>query len=180
MCTFDCVYCECGFNADHRPHSPRPTREEVATSLEQTLIKMAEEGQVPDVLTFAAHRSPPLCRDYRRHPTSARPVCSHCQGFCAEQCHLHPSPLGKSRPDESRQQHPETRHGGHQLHPKDRPPHRQDLRRRRGDRQPTAFPGPRDHPDHVYERRGRRHRLRQHVRPICAAVASCTAPDHPA
>ncbi len=58
MCTFDCVYCECGFNADHRPHSPRPTREEVATSLEQTLIKMAEEGQVPDVLTFAGNGEP--------------------------------------------------------------------------------------------------------------------------
>ena len=26
-CTFDCVYCECGFNADFRPHTPRPSRQ---------------------------------------------------------------------------------------------------------------------------------------------------------
>lgn len=24
VCTFDCIYCECGFNKDHRPHLPRP------------------------------------------------------------------------------------------------------------------------------------------------------------
>ena len=22
VCTFDCIYCECGFNADHRPKQP--------------------------------------------------------------------------------------------------------------------------------------------------------------
>ncbi|MBO4606742.1 MAG: radical SAM protein [Prevotella sp.] len=58
MCTFDCVYCECGFNADHIPHSPRPTREHVAESLEKALIKMREEGTLPDVLTFAGNGEP--------------------------------------------------------------------------------------------------------------------------
>ena len=33
VCTFDCIYCECGFNGDHIPHSKRPTREEVQTAL---------------------------------------------------------------------------------------------------------------------------------------------------
>ena len=37
VCSFDCIYCECGFNADHRPHSPRPTRKQVAEALEETL-----------------------------------------------------------------------------------------------------------------------------------------------
>ena len=41
VCTFDCVYCECGFNKDFRPHLPRPTREEVAAALEQKLREMA-------------------------------------------------------------------------------------------------------------------------------------------
>lgn len=27
VCTFDCIYCECGFNADHRSKQPLPTRE---------------------------------------------------------------------------------------------------------------------------------------------------------
>lgn len=29
VCSFDCIYCECGFNADHRPKKHLPTREEV-------------------------------------------------------------------------------------------------------------------------------------------------------
>ena len=37
VCSFDCLYCECGFNADFRPHKKRPTREEVRTALEQVL-----------------------------------------------------------------------------------------------------------------------------------------------
>lgn len=53
ICTFDCIYCECGFNADHRPRLHRPTREEVREKLEQQLVKMVGEGRLPDVLTFA-------------------------------------------------------------------------------------------------------------------------------
>ena len=41
VCSFDCVYCECGFNDDHRPHQPMPTREAVAEALEQKLQAMA-------------------------------------------------------------------------------------------------------------------------------------------
>ena len=26
VCTFDCLYCECGLNAERRPRLPRPTR----------------------------------------------------------------------------------------------------------------------------------------------------------
>ena len=58
VCSFDCIYCECGFNADHRPTLPRPTRDEVAAKLEQTLQRMAAEGQLPDVLTFAGNGEP--------------------------------------------------------------------------------------------------------------------------
>lgn len=58
VCTFDCVYCECGFNKDHRPHLPRPTREEVSQALEQQLQKMGREGRLPDVLTFAGNGEP--------------------------------------------------------------------------------------------------------------------------
>lgn len=58
ICTFDCIYCECGFNADRRPTLPRPTREEVATALEAKLKEMAENGPRPDVLTFAGNGEP--------------------------------------------------------------------------------------------------------------------------
>ena len=52
------IYCECGFNEDHRPTLPLPTREEVAAKLEEKLQQMAAEGQLPDVLTFAGNGEP--------------------------------------------------------------------------------------------------------------------------
>ena len=58
ICTFDCIYCECGFNADYKPKLPRPTRTEVAKALERQLIKMTAAGQLPDVLTFAGNGEP--------------------------------------------------------------------------------------------------------------------------
>ena len=54
----DCIYCECGFNGDHRPSLPMPTREEVAGKLEKKLQEMVAEGQLPDVLTFAGNGEP--------------------------------------------------------------------------------------------------------------------------
>ena len=58
VCSFDCIYCECGFNEDHRPTLPLPTREEVAARLEEKLLQMTAEGQLPDVLTFAGNGEP--------------------------------------------------------------------------------------------------------------------------
>ena len=58
VCSFDCIYCECGFNEDHRPSLPLPTREEVAEKLEKKLQEMVAEGQLPDVLTFAGNGEP--------------------------------------------------------------------------------------------------------------------------
>ena len=60
VCSFDCIYCECGLNADHHPHLHMPTREQVATALEQRLQQMAVEGPRPDVLTFAGNGEPTL------------------------------------------------------------------------------------------------------------------------
>ena len=58
FCSFDCIYCECGFNADHRPHQKLPTREEVREALEARLQDMKENGPKPDVLTFAGNGEP--------------------------------------------------------------------------------------------------------------------------
>jgi len=58
VCSFDCIYCECGFNASHRPTQPMPSRELVAERLEQKLRQMQEEAQLPDVLTFAGNGEP--------------------------------------------------------------------------------------------------------------------------
>lgn len=58
VCSFDCIYCECGFNEDHRPSLPMPTRQEVARQLEAKLQQMKSDGQLPDVLTFAGNGEP--------------------------------------------------------------------------------------------------------------------------
>ena len=58
VCSFDCIYCECGFNEDHRPSLPLPTREEVAQKLETKLQQMVSDYQLPDVLTFAGNGEP--------------------------------------------------------------------------------------------------------------------------
>ena len=60
VCSFDCIYCECGFNADHRPNLPMPTREEVYEALEAKLKDMLANGPAPDVLTFAGNGEPTL------------------------------------------------------------------------------------------------------------------------
>ena len=58
LCTFDCIYCECGFNSDFRPKLSRPTREEVRVALEKRLQDMKQNGPAPDVLTFAGNGEP--------------------------------------------------------------------------------------------------------------------------
>jgi wyosine [tRNA(Phe)-imidazoG37] synthetase (radical SAM superfamily) len=60
VCTFDCIYCECGLNATRRAKSAMPTREEVAKALEKKLIDMKRSGELPDVLTFAGNGEPTI------------------------------------------------------------------------------------------------------------------------
>jgi len=63
ICTFNCIYCECGLNEDYRPSLPRPTRQLVAERLEAKLQEMSAAGQLPDVLTFAGNGEP-TCHPY--------------------------------------------------------------------------------------------------------------------
>jgi wyosine [tRNA(Phe)-imidazoG37] synthetase (radical SAM superfamily) len=58
ICTFDCIYCECGYNKDHHTHSIHPSRETVAKALEAQLKKMHDNNEHPDVLTFAGNGEP--------------------------------------------------------------------------------------------------------------------------
>ena len=60
VCTFDCLYCECGFNSQRRTKTPLPTREEVKEALKEKLQSMANEGILPDVLTFAGNGEPTI------------------------------------------------------------------------------------------------------------------------
>lgn len=63
LCTFNCVYCECGFNQPVS-HPVLPTREEVACALEARLQRLRDEQMHIDVLTFSGNGEPTLHPDF--------------------------------------------------------------------------------------------------------------------
>lgn len=64
LCTFNCIYCECGWNTntDTPPHIPG--RIEIATELEQKLQQLKAEKTTPDVITFSGNGEPTLHQDF--------------------------------------------------------------------------------------------------------------------
>lgn len=60
VCSFDCLYCEAGFNSQGRGTSGLPTRSEVKADLEAKLLAMKENGEKPDVITFSGNGEPTL------------------------------------------------------------------------------------------------------------------------
>ena len=63
ICSFDCVYCECGFNTTVH-ESVIPNRKQVQEALEVKLGMMVSEGQIPDVITFSGNGEPTLHTDF--------------------------------------------------------------------------------------------------------------------
>ncbi len=59
-CSFDCIYCECGFNKDSVGHEKFPTPQQVHDALESQLKYMQKNGPKPDVLTFAGNGEPTM------------------------------------------------------------------------------------------------------------------------
>ena len=64
LCSFDCIYCECGWNADHAGQRRFNHREDVRRLLGETLRRMIAEGTPPDVITFAGNGEPTLHPDF--------------------------------------------------------------------------------------------------------------------
>lgn len=61
VCTFDCIYCECGFTPKkYEQKVVFPSQQEVKEKLEKKLLKMVEEDELPDVITFAGNGEPSL------------------------------------------------------------------------------------------------------------------------
>lgn len=65
VCSFDCIYCECGFTPKtYEEKVTLPTREEVREKLEAKLLEMGEEKRLPDVITFAGNGEPTLHKEF--------------------------------------------------------------------------------------------------------------------
>lgn len=61
FCTFNCIYCECGWtNKEKRDVSKLPSREVVAENLEKALEEMKSSGRRPDAITFAGNGEPTI------------------------------------------------------------------------------------------------------------------------
>jgi wyosine [tRNA(Phe)-imidazoG37] synthetase (radical SAM superfamily) len=61
FCTFNCVYCECGWTHDKDGESGKlPSREEVHEKLEAKLKEILDSGQHPDAITFAGNGEPTM------------------------------------------------------------------------------------------------------------------------
>ncbi len=64
LCNFDCIYCECGWNADGRCTPELPDADQVAKALEAKLLQCAEEGISIDSITFSGNGEPTLNPDF--------------------------------------------------------------------------------------------------------------------
>ncbi|MBO5919477.1 MAG: radical SAM protein [Bacteroidales bacterium] len=59
-CSFDCIYCECGWNRDGKKDTTLPTKEEVYQALEGRLRQLAQEGTPVDTITFSGNGEPTM------------------------------------------------------------------------------------------------------------------------
>lgn len=61
FCTFNCIYCECGWTKEDSPVEKKlPTRELVREKLEEKLKEMKEADAAPDAITFAGNGEPTI------------------------------------------------------------------------------------------------------------------------
>ena len=65
ICTFNCVYCECGWNPEHRDKKARlATPQEYEQTLENALKSLVGTPKEPDSITFSGNGEPTLHPDF--------------------------------------------------------------------------------------------------------------------
>lgn len=60
ICSFDCIYCECGWNKDGRGDTQLPSAERVRNALEVKLRQCKADGVAIDSITFSGDGEPTL------------------------------------------------------------------------------------------------------------------------
>jgi wyosine [tRNA(Phe)-imidazoG37] synthetase (radical SAM superfamily) len=64
ICSFDCLYCECGFNFSST--EKYPSFQDVVVAIEQRLLLMKNNEEHLDVITFAGNGEPTLHPDFEQ------------------------------------------------------------------------------------------------------------------
>lgn len=60
ICSFDCLYCECGLNEERRTHSPAPTAAQIRDALQDKMRDLASAGRNLDDICLAGNGEPTL------------------------------------------------------------------------------------------------------------------------
>lgn len=66
ICTFDCIYCECGWNKDGLDDKVIPTAAQVRSRLEDKLAQLMLEGVRIDSITFSGDGEPTINPEFPR------------------------------------------------------------------------------------------------------------------
>ena len=66
ICSFDCVYCEAGYNAQGQGTTGVPSRDQVRKQLRKKLAAMHEAGEALDVITFSGNGEPTLHPQFKQ------------------------------------------------------------------------------------------------------------------
>lgn len=66
ICTFDCIYCECGWNKDGRNDTQLPSAEKVRKALETKLQQCQCDGMNIDSITFSGDGEPTINPEFPR------------------------------------------------------------------------------------------------------------------
>ena len=64
ICSFDCIYCECGWNPENKKNSGIPTKEIFEQALEKRLQELKGTADEPDSITFSGNGEPTLHPDF--------------------------------------------------------------------------------------------------------------------
>lgn len=60
ICSFDCIYCELGWNKDHTDDKKLPDVQDVRSALKERLTELAEQGAKIDSITFSGNGEPTM------------------------------------------------------------------------------------------------------------------------
>ena len=64
ICSFNCIYCECGWNPENKKNSGIPTKEIFEQALEKRLQELKDTADEPDSITFSGNGEPTLNPDF--------------------------------------------------------------------------------------------------------------------
>ncbi len=64
ICSFNCIYCECGWNPENKNIRQLPKKETFASLLEERLKELCISDQEPDSITFSGNGEPTLHPDF--------------------------------------------------------------------------------------------------------------------